>query len=197
LKSTTRIVILWTVRRRRPANELRIAIDCLPLKSREAMLDGIDSNRIIVGAYTDRQGGVCPMLAAHRKGGRTSLASFARAWDRYTRAGNGPRPASERELLTLRTMLEASIAIDSGVDEDLKDLVAKHKARKARNGHGNGNGRPVPTGETDRTEELRHRHGWAWLRLFRRYDAYELALEQLHEAEQKAEEDATERLPVG
>ena len=26
------------------------------------------------------------MLAAHRNGGRTSLASFARAWDRYTGA---------------------------------------------------------------------------------------------------------------
>jgi hypothetical protein len=36
--------------------------------------------------------GVCPMLAAHRNGGRTSLASFARAWDRYTKAGDGPRP---------------------------------------------------------------------------------------------------------
>jgi hypothetical protein len=75
------------------------------------MLDGVESNRIIVGAYTDRTGGVCPMLAAHRNGGRTSLASFARAWDRYTGARR-PRPASEREINTLRTMLEASIALD-------------------------------------------------------------------------------------
>src|ERR671936_299224 len=56
--------------RRRPARELRIAIDCLPLQTRKAMLEGIEANRIIVGAYTDRQGGVCPMLAAHRDGGR-------------------------------------------------------------------------------------------------------------------------------
>ena len=35
------------------------------------MLDGIEANHIIVGAYTDRHGGVCPMLAAHRNGGRT------------------------------------------------------------------------------------------------------------------------------
>ena len=170
------------MRRRRPAHELRIAIDCLPLRSRQAMLDGIDANRIIVGAYTDRQGGVCPMLAAHRRGGRTSLASFARAWDRYTKAGKGPRPATDRELLTLRTMLEASIASDSGVDEELKQLVARHKATKARNG----NRRPRPTGEKDRTAELRHRPGWAWSRLFRRYDAYEIALEQLREREREA-----------
>ena len=97
--------------RRRPARDLRIAIDCLPMQTRRAMLDGVESNRIIVGAYTDRKGGVCPMLAAHRNGGRTSLASFARAWDRYTGVRR-PRPATERELNTLRTMLEASIAVD-------------------------------------------------------------------------------------
>src|SRR5919197_781207 len=100
-------------RRRRPAHELRIAVDCLPLETRRAKLDGIDASRIIVGAYTDRQGGVCPMLAAHRLGGRTNLGSFARAWDRYTRAKGGrPRPATDRELRTLRTMLEASVSQD-------------------------------------------------------------------------------------
>src|SRR5215218_11165588 len=100
-------------RRRRPAHELRIAVDCLPLDTRRAMLAGIESNRIIVGAYVDRKGGVCPMLAAHRNGGRTSLASFAHAWDRYTGArGRRARAATGRELGTLRTMLEASIALD-------------------------------------------------------------------------------------
>ena len=44
--------------RRRPARDLRIAVDCLPLQTRKAMLDGIEANRIIVGAYTDRQGGI-------------------------------------------------------------------------------------------------------------------------------------------
>ena len=76
------------------------------------MLDGIDANRIIVGAYTDARGGICPMLAAHRCGGRTNLASFARAWDRYTKAHGRPRPATERELRTLRAMLETSLAED-------------------------------------------------------------------------------------
>src|SRR5215211_1005633 len=99
------------MRSRRPAHELRIAIDCLPMDARKAMLEGMSANRIIVGAYVDRTGGVCPMLAAHRNGRRTSLASFARAWDRYTRVRN-PRLATQRELRTLRTMLEASIALD-------------------------------------------------------------------------------------
>src|SRR3954465_3028424 len=99
--------------RRRPARDLRLAVDCLPLETRRAMLAGIARSRIIVGAYTDRNGGVCPMLAAHRNGGRTSLASFARAWGRYTRAGTRSRPATEREVRTLRTMLDASLASDA------------------------------------------------------------------------------------
>jgi hypothetical protein len=114
--------------RRRPARDLRTAIDCLPLQTRKAMLAGIEANRIIVGAYTDRKGGVCPMLAAHRNGGRTSLASFARAWDRYTGARGRPRPASDRELHTLTAMLEASIALDEL--PDLKDVVREAKKRR-------------------------------------------------------------------
>src|SRR5947199_135680 len=80
-------------RKRKRAAELRQAIDCLPEHTRTAMLEGIESNQIIVGAYTDDQ-----------------------------------------------------------------------------RGH--------DTGERDRTPELRNRHGWAWLRAFRRYDEYEDALER-------------------
>ena len=73
------------------------------------MLDGIDRNRIIVGAYTDpRSGGICPMLAAHRNGGRTDLASFALAWDAFTDARR-PRLATRREVRTLRSFLEISL----------------------------------------------------------------------------------------
>jgi hypothetical protein len=129
------------------------------------MLAGIEVNNIIVGAYTDRQGGVCPMLAAHRNGGRTSLASFARAWDRYTGVRGRSRPASERELNTLRTMLEASIALD-----ETPDLPARPPQRvQARRS----------TGERHRARELRDRPGWAWLRPFKRLDEYERALAEL------------------
>jgi hypothetical protein len=150
--------------RRRPARELRIAIDCLPLQTRKAMLEGIEANRIIVGAYTDRQGGVCPMLAAHRNGGRTSLASFARAWDRYTRARGRPRPATDREVNTLRVMLEASITLD-----ETPSLTAVPKPPRERR----------PTGERHRARELRYQPGWAWLRPFRRLDEYERALSEI------------------
>jgi hypothetical protein len=128
------------------------------------MLQGIEANRIIVGAYTDRQGGVCPMLAAHRNGGRTSLASFARAWDRYTRARGRPRRATDREVTTLRTMLEASIVLD-----ETPALSGIERPRRERR----------PTGERHRARELRHQPGWAWLRPFRRLDEYERVVSEL------------------
>ena len=176
-------------RSRRPANQLRTAIDCLPLDTRTAMLDGMEANRIIVGAYVDRQGGVCPMLAAHRHGGRTALASFARAWDRYTGAGSGPRPASDRELRTLRTMLEASIAIDSGGESELGRAIAEFEASRERTEAAREPASPrrppLKTGELDRTEELRRRPGWAWLRPYRRLDEYEQALAELRAMERE------------
>jgi hypothetical protein len=153
------------MRRRRPARDLRVAIDCMPLTTRRAMLAGIESGRIIVGAYTDGEGGVCPMLAAHRRGGRTSLASFARAWDRYTGARGRPRPATGREVNTLRAMLEASIAL-----EETPPLPWPSRRR-----------RPPATGERHRAGELRGRPGWAWLRPVRRLDEYERALGELED----------------
>src|SRR5688572_22201279 len=95
--------------RRDPISRLRDAIECLPVQTRQAMLDGIRANpTIIVGAYTDGHGGVCPMLAAHRNGSRVSFLGFARAWDAYSRAMT-PRPATEREVRTLVHLLEDSL----------------------------------------------------------------------------------------
>src|SRR2546423_15713107 len=89
-------------RRRSTAIErLRLAIDCLPVATREAMLEGVrGSERIIAGAYVDTEGGVCPMLAAHRRGTRTDFLSFARSWDRFVRAVR-MRPAPERGVAIL------------------------------------------------------------------------------------------------
>ena len=89
---------------RGPAQRLRRAIDCLPETSREAMLRAIEQETIVTGAYSTRDGGVCPMLGAHRRGGRTDYAEFANAWDAFTGATD-PRPATELEVLTLRKIL--------------------------------------------------------------------------------------------
>lgn len=119
-------------RRRDTARRLRITVDRLPQRTKEAMLRGIETNRIIVGAYVDRDsGGICPMLAAHRNGGRTSVAAFARAWDDYTSARR-PRRATRREVTVLRSLLERSLDLDSDFERTpIAELAAQIRAERA------------------------------------------------------------------
>ena len=113
-----------------PISELRRAIDRLPAHTRTAMLDGIRSNPIIVGAYTDSQGGICPMLAAHRNGGRTTLLAFARSWDRFA-GSRRVRKASRRELAVLERLLTQSLA-NHAEHTDLAAAIADHVELKRR-----------------------------------------------------------------
>jgi len=121
-------------RTRKPASaieRLRLAIDCMPVATREAMLKGVEANeRIIVGAYVDEHGGVCPMLAAHRCGGRTDFLSFAKSWDRFARSGGQSRRASEREVRILIAQLRDSIECSSGMELDR--AIAEHRQLLAR-----------------------------------------------------------------
>ena len=143
-------------------------VDCLPYDTRVAMLQGLQRyDRIIVGAYSDRSGGVCPMLAAHRCGGRTDFRSFARAWDRFTGAGRRARKASQRELTTLTAQIEASIWREEEMRAEVSALAT---------------GIPPESGR--RPAERKHEPSGAWLRPFRRWDGYReavaAALRQLH-----------------
>jgi hypothetical protein len=118
----------------RQVEQLRLTIDCLPVGTREAMLAGVrDAERIIVGAYTDGYGGVCPMLAAHRRGGRTNFLSFARAWDHFTRAGRHARAATKRERSILIGQLEASLAI--ATELDLGRAIEEHRGAVSAREH--------------------------------------------------------------
>jgi hypothetical protein len=163
-------------RRRATIQDLRVAIDCLPRVTRVAMLDGIHSNAIIAGAYADPEG-ICPMLAAHRAGGRTSAISFARAWDRFAFGGarvTGPRRATAREVLVLRSQLEASLLAEDAPDGDLAAAIASHRRLVAARP-------PTPErpGDLDRSRELAAKPGWSWTRVARSYDEYTRALEEL------------------
>jgi hypothetical protein len=153
-----------------------LAVDCLPRATRVAMLEGIAANAIIAGAYTGPEG-ICPMLAAHRAGGRTNAISFARAWDRFAFRGSraaGPRRATARELLVLRSHLEASLLAEEAPGADLETAIAAHRQLTSRR-----EARGQRPGDPDRSGELAARPGWSWARIARSYDEYERLLEQL------------------
>ena len=148
------------------------------------MLEGISANDIIVGAYATGDG-ICPMLAAHRNGGRTSLIAFAQAWDRVAFRGRRKaqaRRATERELLILSSHLEASLLEDDVPADDLAAARREHEALMAARHRDD---RPRP-GDPDRTPELEPRPGWAWTRVVRRYDEYERLMQRLEEAKPAA-----------
>src|SRR5215218_3552666 len=118
-------------RARDPITRLQTAIDCLPERTRRAMLDGVRANTIVVGAYTDGRGGICPMLAAHRNGGRTSFLSFARAWDGFARADK-VRHATPRELGVLEGLLMRSLDEVPDGSTDLGAAIAEYRASLRR-----------------------------------------------------------------
>jgi hypothetical protein len=93
------------------------------------MLEGITEHPIVAGAYTDGRGGVCPMLAAHRHGGRATHLGFSRAWDDLARA-RSVRRATPRELQILTDLLEASLSDAAGTD--FATAIAEHRAALAR-----------------------------------------------------------------
>lgn len=91
------------------------AVSQLPVEVRRAMLGALEDEELIVGAYTDRHGRMCPMLAAHRRGARAAVGEFPRAWDQFARARR-PRVASGRELDILRAVLQESVIEPSGLE---------------------------------------------------------------------------------
>ena len=114
---------------RDPITALERAIESLPAATRAAMLQGIREHPIVCGAYTDGRGGICPMLAAHRHGGRVTLLAFARSWDAFARTRR-VRRATARELRTLEDLLIASLADES----DFARAIAEHQAAVAGRG---------------------------------------------------------------
>jgi hypothetical protein len=176
-------------RRRATIEDLRLTIDCLPRRTRIAMLDGISANEIIVGAYATRDG-ICPMLAAHRAGGRTNLIAFAKAWDRFgfrDARSRRARRATERELLILKAHLQASLLAEDAPVGDLAAARSEHLDLVAR--------RESERAERTVIPELGDRPGWTWTRAARRYDEYGRVLTRLEE-HRAAVEEPNEREPA-
>lgn len=148
------------------AQRLGRVVDSLPFETQQAMLQGLRRyDRIITGAYSDREGGVCPMLAAHRSGGRTDFRSFARAWDRFTGAKRRPRPVTGRELRTLTAQLHASVW-----KEEQRQLVARAARERAERITEQRQRRTAPVRYVK--TPIKPSRVRSWLGPFRRWDRY-------------------------
>ncbi len=107
--------------------ELRRSIDVLPERTRKAMLVGLGNNTVITGAFAGAKDGACPMMAAHREGGRTSCCTFPEAWDKFTGVHGRHiiREATPYEIQILCEEIEASLVPLPNV---LSDAIAEHQA---------------------------------------------------------------------
>ena len=141
---------------RKPAERLRYAIECMPLETKRAMLDGIRANPIIVGAYVDGDGGVCPMLAAHRNGGRTNFATLrARLGPLHRRARpRAPAPPSARCARSRRCSRRPSATTPGSGGRSATPLPSTTRsssgAQSARSPPSTSGGGPPRTGERHR-----------------------------------------------
>jgi hypothetical protein len=82
--------------------------------------------------------------------------------------------AIDDEPVDLRAAIEAHMASKERTEAQERAKSRLPKLRRAEQ---------PDTGERDRTQELEGRHGWAWLRPFRRLDEFERAVQHLEEAE--------------
>jgi hypothetical protein len=107
--------------------ELRRSIDVLPERTRKAMLHGLGNNTVITGAFAASNEGACPMMVAHREGGRTSCCTFPEAWDKFTGVYGRHivREATPYEVQILCEEIEASLVPLPNV---LSDAIAEHQA---------------------------------------------------------------------
>jgi hypothetical protein len=157
---------------------------------------------LIAGAYVDGDGGTCPLLAAHRRGGRVSdeaavATPFAGLWDLYTGTRSGrPRPIEQEERRALEAMLTASVAREQRHraeaeleraraeqvrerDRERREQAGREAIIRIRHGFGGkGLASSLVTTLTDRDRraELSERAGWAWVGVHRRYDQHRATL---------------------
>lgn len=107
--------------------ELRRSIDVLPERTRKAMLVGLGNNTVITGAFAASKDGACPMMAAHREGGRTSCCTFPEAWDTFTGVHGRyiVREATPYEVQILCEEIQASLV---PLPNLLSEAIAEHHA---------------------------------------------------------------------
>ena len=107
--------------------ELRRSLDVLPERTRKAMLHGLGNNTVITGAFAASKNGACPMMVAHREGGRTSCCTFPEAWDKFTGV-YGRHIVREATPYEIQILCEEIAASLEPLPNVLSDAIAEHQA---------------------------------------------------------------------
>jgi len=91
---------------------------------------------------------------------------------------------SEHKISSVLTRLEPEVSLGDAISEHESLSARTRVEREARTEATPRTAGPIrrDTGGRDRARELSGRTGWAWLRPVRRYDDYERALLELHDA---------------
>ena len=90
---------------------------------------GLGTTRSSPAPSPARKGGACPMMAAHREGGRTSCCTFPEAWDKFTGVYGRSivRPATEYEV---HDPLPGDRGEPGAAAERPSDAIAEHQASR-------------------------------------------------------------------
>jgi hypothetical protein len=148
------------------------------------MLDALRSDApLIAGAYAASELGACPLLAAHRRGGREhGRSTFAGEWDRFTGTPQGrPRLITDHEREILESLVRESLAPGDALMLPAASLARAMRVPPAPPGR---RSERDPGRDADRSAELGSVEGWAWLGVYRRLDDYEAALAWLDQREE-------------
>jgi hypothetical protein len=178
--------------RKRAVRRLSYAVERLPEHTRRAMLAALGSDTpLIAGAYARPGLGVCPLLAAHRRGGREhGRSTFAGEWDRFTRKRTRrARLITEQERRVLESLVRESLLPSDALPEPAAPTARQAIVARVPSTPPSG---PGDMGrDADRSAELSSFEGWAWLGVYRRLDDYEAALAALRELEESERGTAT------
>ncbi len=102
---------------------LRLAIDCMPWRRARRCSEECAATSASSSARMRRRGGVCPMLAAHRRGGRTDFLVVrqvlgpVRSRRRASRAGDRARAADPRRAAGGEPAGAGGLELDRAIGE--------------------------------------------------------------------------------
>ena len=119
-------------KRRNNAKRLRNSIGAMPNATKQAMLRGIRSNRVIVGAYVDKRGGVCRCSRLTATAAAPASAPSPAPGTRSPAPTPQARRASRLEVRILENYLEMALVREGIGGETLPERPLAEEVRDVK-----------------------------------------------------------------